>query len=143
MTSRRLARLVRLKKLAEQSKAADLVEETRALDQAVEAAEETRAAIDSIDDLQEDASADELVAAQRWQGHLSQRLQNEQVAVSTSEVAVAEARDDVQTAWKERRLLEGVHERAAAGEQAEADSAERKSYESIALGIYSRGREEK
>ena len=42
----------------------------------------------------------------------------------------------------ERGLLEGVHERAAAGEQAEADSAERKSYESIALGIYARGKGE-
>ena len=142
MTSKRLARLVRLKKLAEQSKAAELAEEHRQLDEAVEAAEEKRSAIESLDDLDAEATAEDLVAAQRWQGPLSKQQRAAEAAVTSQEEVVADARDEVQTAWKERRLLEGVHERAAAGEQAEADSAERKSYESIALGIYARGKGE-
>ncbi len=140
MTSKRLSRLVRLKKLAERQKAADLAAEQRRLDDAKASADATRAEIDALQERKEstDVSPAELVAANRWQGHLARKLQREEDAVVEQAAEVDSTRDDVQAAWRERRLLEGMHERAADAEAAEAEAGERKEYEAIALSVYSR-----
>ncbi len=82
-----------------------------------------------------------MVVASRYQGHLQKRARQQTGAVATQKVQVDEGRDDVQEAWRERRLMEGVHERAAAEENAQAETSERKAHEAIALTIYNRAQE--
>ncbi len=143
MTSKRLARLVRLRKLVEQSAAAELSERQRELDEAQEELDSTWREMEQVDQLVEEGqpSAQELVVASRYQGHLQKRARHQQEVVTSSEQQVAEGRDDVREAWRERRLMEGVHERAAAEEQAQAETSERKAHEAIALSIYNRAQE--
>ena len=143
MTSKRLARLVRLRKLVEQSAAAELAERQRELDEAQQELDATWREMDQVDQLVEEGqpSAHDLVVAQRYQGHLQKRARKQQSTVTSQEQVVSEGRDEVREAWRERRLMEGVHDRAAAEEQAQAETSERKAHEAIALNIYTRAQE--
>lgn len=140
MTSKRLARLVRLKKLVERQKVADLVAEERRLSDAAAEVEATRGEIEALHERVEtqDVSADEMLAASRWKGHLARKLQKRRGAVVEQAAQVDSVRDGVKEAWRERRLMEGMKERAASVEAEEAATGERKEYEAIALSVYSR-----
>ncbi|MCP4869512.1 MAG: hypothetical protein GY898_12430 [Proteobacteria bacterium] len=140
MTSKRLERLVRLKKLVERQKAADLVAEERRLSDATAQAEATQAEIDAVDEGTgtQDVSAEDMLAANRWRGHLARKLQKDQGAVVEQAAQVSNVRTDVQEAWRERRLMEGMKDRAVTAEAEEAAVGERKEYEAIALSVYSR-----
>jgi flagellar export protein FliJ len=140
MTSERLARLVRIRKLVEQSRAQELADSQRSLDEAAGEADATRDELDQLDESVAVANptASELQAASRYQGHLQKRLQGQAQVVQERAAEVDAGRDEVREAWRERRLMEGVHERAAAEESAEAETSERKANEAIALSIYTR-----
>lgn len=144
MTSQRLARLVRLRKLVEQTAAAELAERQRGLDRAQDELEATERELEQIDELVEESepSAHDLVIANRYQGHLQKRARQQLGVLTNREVQVDEGRDDVREAWRERRLMEGVHERAAAEELAQVETTERKANEAIALNIYNRAQED-
>lgn len=140
MTSKRLGRLVRLKKLAEQAAAVELAEEKATLDQAEVALQQTRAEAAAADRAvgRSDVTADELAMASAWQNQLGQRAKEQRVTVAEAEERVAERAVDVQSAWRDRRLLEGVHGRAVEREVAADMDAERKTNDAIALGRYGR-----
>ena len=130
-----------LKKLVEQSRAAELAESQRSLDEAQQQLDGHR---DELDELDRQAStsgeqtAHELVVASRYEGHLQKRIQRAQLNVETRSSEVDDSRSTVQEAWRERRLLEGVHDRVAASETAAEESSERREYDAIALSIYTR-----
>lgn len=140
MTSRRIARLVRLKRLVEQSRAVELTQREQALQRARDALEATEKEMERQDDAagKGEPTAQELVLSARYQGLLRRQAQHQRSEVEQQSVHVELGRDDVRDAWRERRLMEGVHERAAEQEHAEQEATERKSHEAIALGIYSR-----
>jgi flagellar export protein FliJ len=140
MTSKRLGRLVRLKKLVEQSRAAELAEEQATLGQAEDALAQTRAEAAAADValVRSDATADELAMASAWQNQLGKKAKKQSEAVAEAEVRVADHTEGVQLAWRERRLLEGVHERAVDREIADDESKERKRNDDIALRTYGR-----
>ena len=143
MTSQRLARLVRLRKLVEQSTAAELAERQRLLDDAEGVLDATQKEMEQVDQLVEQGqpNAQELLVASRYQGHLQKKARQQQNVIADQRVKVDEGRDDVREAWRERRLMEGVHDRAAAEEQTVAETSERKANEAIALNIYNRSQE--
>ena len=143
MTSQRLARLVRLRKLVEQSAAAELAERQRSLDDAHDDLDATQREMEQVDQLVEEGqpSAQELMVASRYQGHLSKQARKQEDVLVDQRVRVDEGRDEVREAWRERRLMEGVHDRAAAEEQTVAETSERKANEAIALNIYNRAKE--
>ena len=143
MTSQRLARLVRLRKLVEQSAAAELAERQRTLDEARDELDATQREMEQVDHLVEEGqpSAQELVVASTYQGHLSKKARKQEDVIVDQRVRVDEGRDEVREAWRERRLMEGVHDRAAVQEQTVAETSERKANEAIALNIYNRAQE--
>jgi len=140
VTAKRLARLVRLKKLVERQKAADLATEQRRLADAEAKVVATENALEALSEVTEtvDVSADELLSADRWKGHLARKLQSEVGTVAERATEVDSVRAGVREAWRERRLMEGMHGRAATAEAEEADAGERKEYEAIALSVYTR-----
>jgi flagellar export protein FliJ len=140
MTSQRLGRLVRLKKLVEQSRAAELAEEQRTLGQAEEELERIRAEAESADRVlvRADVTATELAMAWAWQDQLGRRAVEQAEVVAVAEERVAEVAVGVQEAWRDRRLLEGVHDRAVDRELAVETGKERKLNDDIALRGYGR-----
>ena len=140
MTSKRLGRLVRLKKLAEQAAAAELAGEQQTLGQAETALQQTQdeAAAAERAIARADVTADELAMASAWQDQLGKRARKQEATVAEVEERVAERAEEVQSAWRDRRLLEGVHGRAVERETAADMDAERKSNDAIALGRYGR-----
>ncbi len=140
MTSKRLGRLVRLKKLVEQARAAELADEQATLGQAETALEETQAEAAAVDRavVKTDATAEELAMASAWQAQLGKRATAQRQAVADAEERVAEQAQVVQSAWRERRLMEGVHGRAVERETAAGMDKERKANDAIALRSYGR-----
>ena len=140
MTSQRLGRLVRLKKLVEQSRAAELAEEQATLGQAEGELRQTRAEAMAADHAlaRADVTADQLAMASAWQDQLGQRAVQQEQVVDEASRRVAEQAEVVQVAWRERRLMEGVHGRAVDREVAADEYAERKQNDAIALRGYGR-----
>ncbi len=137
MTSKRLARLVRLKKLAEQAEAAELVEQRRSLDTAKGALAKVHEAMDAAEaTLDDGASAAQLEQVAMYREHLSEEatVRRAEVADRASSVRTQEA--EVRTAWRDRRLLETVHDKAVDREAVEATAQGHKAMEAIALRSY-------
>ncbi len=140
MTSRRLGRLVRLKKLMEQSRAADLAQEQAALGAAEADLRATHAEADALDTALagSEASADDLMMAAAWQAQLARKADSQRQQIAAVASRVEERTGEVQTAWKERRLMQGMHERAVSREVAAEAGAENKTNEALALNAYGR-----
>lgn len=140
MTSKRLGRLVRLKKLVEASRAAELAEEQQSLTSEQARLEQLRSEAAATERalVRADVTAEELAMASAWQDRLGERAAIQEVAVSQAEERVAERAQGVQLAWRERRLLEGVHGRAKDRESAADADKERKANDAIALRSYGR-----
>ena len=140
MTSKRLGRLVRLKKLKEQVAAAELAEEQQTLGQAEDELQRLRAEAEAADFavVRPDVSPSELAMASAWQDQLGRRAAQQQGVVAVAEERVAERTGEVQEAWRDRRLLEGVHGRAVERETAADEGAERRRNDDIALRTYGR-----
>jgi flagellar biosynthesis chaperone FliJ len=82
-----------------------------------------------------------MIEANRWRGQLAHKLQQEQAVVLERAAEVDRSRDGVREAWRERHLMEEMHDRAATTEAEEEAMGERKANEAIALSVFSRRRE--
>lgn len=141
MTSNRLARIVRVKKLVEQARSTELAESQASLDDANDSLRRTHEELEALDDQQtaNSPTADQLQAAAVYQGHLERRAVEEQEEISHQTHRVEEDRERVKEVWQERRLLEGVQERLIERERQEAESADRRATDEIALNAHVRG----
>jgi flagellar export protein FliJ len=140
MTSNRLARIVRVKKLVEQARSTELAQSQNVLDRAADSLRQTHEDLQALDDAQtaNTPTADQLQAAAAYQGHL-ERQEGEvrdEVVVATNQVE--EDRDRVEEVWRERRLLEDFQDRLIERERLEADSAERRVADDMALNAHIR-----
>jgi len=140
MTSNRLSRIVRVKKLVEQARSTELAESQNVLDEASDSLRQTHEDLRALDDAQtaHTPTADQLQAAAAYQGHLERREGEvrEEVVVATHQVE--EDRDRVEEVWRERRLLEDFKDRLVERERLEADSAERRVADDMALNAHIR-----
>ena len=142
MTSKRLARLVRLKKLAEQAQAAELAEQRRSLDDAKGELQRVHEAMDAAEaTLDTGATAAEIEQVSVYRDHLSLEAKARRAEVADRAKNVRTQEAEVRTAWRDRRLLETVHEKAADREAVEEATKGHKAMEAIALGRYGKGDE--
>ena len=140
MTSKRLARLVRLKKLAEQAQAVELEEQRRALDEAKGRLSAVHDAMDAAEgSLEAGSSAADLVQVAAYRDHLSEQAKQSRAEVAQKAASVRDQEGEVRSAWQDRRLLEGVHGRAVEREAVETNAKDHKAMEAIALSRYGRG----
>ena len=141
MTSDRLARIVRVKKLMEQARSTELAESQASLDGAADSLRQTHEELYALDVQQTEnrPTAAQLKAAAAYQGHLELRAVDELAEVAHQRQRVDEDRDRVREVWQERRLLEGVQDRLVQKEREELESAERRVVDEMALNAHIRG----
>jgi flagellar export protein FliJ len=133
MTSKRLARLVRLKELAEQARATELAERRRSLAHAESELAQTRQRIDAVEHAGGIVTADQLVAIADYQEHLSRQVVEQKTVVAARNEGVREAEVAVHAAWTDRRSMQSVHDRATDREDAEGRRQEQLAMAEIAL----------
>jgi len=140
MTSDRLSRIVRVKKLVEQARSTELAQSQNVLDQAADNLRQTHEDLQALDDAQtaNTPTADQLQAAAAYQGHLERKAGEVRDEVVVAESQVEEDRERVEEVWRERRLLEDFQDRLVERERLEADSAERKVADDMALNAHIR-----
>ena len=140
MTSKKLARIVRVKKLMEQARSAELAERQAVLSSAAMNLRQTHEDLRSLDDAQTEVrpSAEQLQAAAAYQGHLERRAVEVQEEVVVAKQQVEEGRGLVEEVWRERRVLEDFQERLIERERAEMDTAERRIADDMALNAHIR-----
>ena len=139
MTSKRLARLVRLKKLVEETKVTELADKRRSLDAAAHDLDCTDEEIERLHESKlPEPTAQDLQVAARYQRHLAVRRDVQQKVVVERETEVERSREVVQDACRDRRLFEGLHERASTLEEEEHIAEERRELEAIGLSTYVR-----
>ena len=140
MSVKRLARLVRVRKLVEQSKSSELVERQTLLSDARKALDDTQEELCAVDFQQRLSSptAEQLEMAAVYQGHLEQEAARQVDQVVERARSVEEGRNEVREVWRERRLMEEVHDRASEKERAEAESVDRRKQDDLALGAFAR-----
>lgn len=133
MTSKRLARLVRLKELAEQARVTELLEQRRSLSRAEADLADTHGQIDSIGDAGRVVTGNELATISDYHEHLSHRAQEQRQVILARKDEVRDAEGAVFEAWTARRSMQSVHERATSREEAEERHREQLSMAEIAL----------
>lgn len=140
MTSDRLSRIVRVKKLMEQARSTELAQSQGVLNEASDSLRQTHEDLRGLDDAQtaHAPTADQLQAAAGYQVHLERREVTVRGEVVVATRQVDEDRDRVEEVWRERRLLEDFQERLEERERFEADSAERRVADDMALNAHIR-----
>jgi len=140
MTSNRLSRIVRVKKLVEQARSTELAESQNTLTEAADALRQTHEDLQALNEAQTEntPTADQLQAAAAYQGHLEQRSVEVRDEVVVAKKQVEEDRERVEEVWRERRLLEDFQDRLVERERLEADSAERRIADDMALNAHIR-----
>jgi flagellar export protein FliJ len=140
MTSRRLARIVRVKKLVEQTRSTELAESQTVLDRAADDLRQTHEELQALNEAQTEntPTADQLQAAAAYQGHLERHAVEALDQVVVAKQQVEEDREKVAEIWRERRLLEDFQERLVERERLEADSEARRVADDMALNAHIR-----
>ncbi len=134
MTSKRLARLVRLKKLAEEARATELAERRAALGVAEDDLARTRRAAETSDAaLAVGASGAEVMALASYQEDLARQMQDQRAEIARRTEVVRDGEDAVREAWSSRRSLQSAQERAEAREDDAARAQERRELDELAL----------
>jgi|GEM_PF-3637202 len=133
MTSKRLARLVRLKQLAEQARATELASERQSLADAHQDLAETHARMDAHGDVQGVVTATQLSQIADYQAHLAVQARSQTQVIAGQARLVQTAEVAVQHAWSERRSMESAQDRAADREDAEERRLEQLEMAEIAL----------
>jgi len=132
MRSRRLARLVRLKKLTEQARATELAEQRGELAVAEGALAATREAMQAADAAVPGViTGTELMALSEYQEALVLQAAQQRVVISEQEEAVRLREEAVRSAWIDRRSMQGVQERAVERERADEARKERMTMEEL------------
>jgi flagellar biosynthesis chaperone FliJ len=133
MTSKRLARLVRLKELAEQARATELLEQRQSLSRAEADLAYTQGQMDSVGHTGGVMTGSELTVISDYREHLNHRAQLESQVIRKRTSDVREAEGAVFKAWGERRSMQSVHDRAASREELEERRLEQLEMEEMAL----------
>ena len=128
MKSSRLARLVRLRRLVEQSHAADLQSKKRSLEVAEEDLSQTLERIEQSQDQRSSISASEMLWRASFEEHLESEAEEQRGEIGVRALVVAEGEQIVKEAWQRRRLVQHLQERA---EQREFEEAKSKDYRSM------------
>lgn len=136
MRSRRLARLVRLKKLTEQARATELAEQRGELAVAEGALAATHEAMQATDaSVPGVVTGTELMALSEYQEALVLQAAQQRVVISEQEEAVRLREEAVRSAWIDRRSMQGVQERAVERERADEARKERMTMEELTLSL--------
>ena len=140
MTSDRLSRIVRVKKLMEQARSTELAQSQSVLDEVSDSLRRTHEDLQALDEAQtaHTPTAEQLQAAAAYQVHLEHREVTVRGEVVVASQQVEEDRDRVEEVWRERRLLEDFQERVEERERLEADSAERRVADDMAINAHIR-----
>lgn len=125
MKSRRLARLVRLRKLVEQSHAAELQSRKRSLEEAEEDLSQLLGRIEESQEKRSSSSAAEMLWRSSFEERLEEEAEEQRGEIGTRAQVVAEGEEIVRQAWQRRRLMQHLQERA---EQREFDEEKSKQY---------------
>jgi len=125
MKSRRLARLVRLRRLVEQSHATDLQARKRSLEAAQVDLTRTLEQIEEVQDKPASSTVVEMLWRNSFEEHLEGEAEEQRGEVDVRELVVSEGEEIVKEAWQRRRLLQHLQERA---EHREFEEAKSKSY---------------
>ena len=125
MKSRRLARLVRLRKLVEQSHATELQSRKRSLEEAEEDLSQLLGRIEESQENRSSSSAAEMLWRSSFEERLEEEAEEQRGEIGTREQVVAEGEEIVRQAWQRRRLMQHLQERA---EQREFDEEKSKQY---------------
>ena len=143
MTSNRLSRIVRVKKLVEQARATELSERQASLDEATDSLRRTHDELEALDQQQtvNNPTPGELKAAAAYQEHLEHRAESQRDDVVEQQRQVEEDRDQVRELWQERRLLEGVQDRLVERERVEEQKSESRTSDARAINSHSRRRQ--
>ena len=128
MKSKRLARLVRLRKLVEQSHAADLQGKKNSLRGAEHDLDETLARIHAAQAKSGTGSVVEMMWRSSFQEHLGEEAEQRRDLIGLHQQVVAEGEVVVRQAWQERRLVQHLQERA---EQRELEEEKSKNYREL------------
>ena len=107
MTSKKLARIVRVKKLMEQARSAELAERQAVLSSAATSLRQTHEDLRSLDDAQTKSGRvpSSSKRPRPTRGTLSARCRSQEEVV-VAEQQVEEGRGLVEEVWRERRVLE-------------------------------------
>ena len=133
MTSKRLARLVRLKELAEQARATELLEQRQSLSRAEADLAYTQGQMDADGHAGGVMTGSELTVISDYREHLNHRAQLESQVIRKRTSDVREAEGAVFKAWGERRSMQSVHDRAVSREELEERRLEQLEMEEMAL----------
>ena len=112
MKSKRLARLVRLRKLVEQSHAADLQGKKSLLQAAEDELAQTLSRIEGVQDETGTGSVVEMLWRSSFEEHLGDVADQNRDLVGLHKQVVAEGEEVVREAWQRRRLVQHLQERA-------------------------------
>ncbi|MBJ94595.1 MAG: hypothetical protein CMP23_08985 [Rickettsiales bacterium] len=111
MKSKRLARLVRLRKLVEQSHAAELQGRKSELQAAEHALQQTITQLQELRDRQA-SSATEMLWRASFEENLGREAEHRKGVIGLRRQVVAEGEQIVREAWQRRRLVQHLQERA-------------------------------
>jgi len=125
MKSKRLARLVRLRKLVEQSHAADLQGKKNSLQAAEDELAQTLSRLEEVQDEPGTGSVVEMLWRSSFGEHLKDVAEQRRDLVGVHKQVVAEGEEIVREAWQRRRLVQHLQERA---EQREFEEEKSKDY---------------
>lgn len=125
MKAKRLARLVRLRKLVEQSHAADLQGRKRSLQVAEDELSQTLVRIQEVQEKPSNSSAVEMLWRSSFEEHLEDEADEHRGLIDQRQQVVTEGEEIVRAAWQRRRLIEHLKDRA---EQREFEEEKSKSY---------------
>ncbi len=137
MTSKRLARLVRLKRLMERSHLSELQRRRAELESAEQQLQDTKERLHSAPTGSRESVAD-LEQEARYREHLAEQadVQRDTVTDCSEEVNSGEVK--VRGAWTERRLFEHIHGRAALREAEDMRRQDWRANDAVALNSYAR-----
>ena len=125
MTSQRLARLLRLKRLAEDAQARELQLRKEALDEAAAEVKQLDEQIASMRGPQEaNHSAVDLLMLSQYREHVGRTKDARKATLPDLHREVEGARDELMDAWRERRAYDDALHRSQARERAERQMAE-------------------
>ena len=142
MTSKRIQRLVRIKKLVEDGHARELFDRQEGLRSAREREAITRSHLVQLDATaaQLQGSAADLRLVAEYEASLLSKVEAEGKVVLEREVHVEAGRERVTEAWRDRRLMETVQNRVVLSETDQRERGERKVLDAIALDAYASAR---
>ncbi len=140
MTSKRLKRILRVRKLIETTRAADLAQSRSDLDAARRELDDAGKRLDAHDEAVGKMNLDPALedSATLYRKRLAEGRRESASEVDTQVDLVEEHRAEVESAYRGRRLMENLHDRVRARELQNAFSEEAKAHDALALAAYVR-----